>query len=98
MEHIGGYFFGQGPGRGKPRLDSPPDCKSLDRPKDRIWMHTAKFGRPEDFGNGSLDYQGRKIQLAQALTSQNKSLSGTVRGTTAKQILQGFPLNCHPIF
>ena len=54
MEKAGGYFFGQSPGRGKPGLDAPPDCKSLDRPKDRVGMHAAKFGRPEDFGYGAL--------------------------------------------
>jgi len=79
MQKAGGYFFGQGTGRGKPGLNSPPDCKSLDRPKYRVGMHTAKFGRPEDFGYGTLYYHGRKLQFAQPFTRPHKSLSGAPR-------------------
>jgi hypothetical protein len=42
-------------------------------------MHTAKFGRPEDFGYGTLYYHGRKLQFAQPFTRPHKSLSGAPR-------------------
>ena len=97
MEEAGGYFFGQGSGRSEPGLDSPSDCKSLDRPKYSIGMHTAKFARPKNFGYRALDYQGRKLQLAQAFTRPHKNLSGAVRRAAVEQILQRFPLHSYPV-
>jgi hypothetical protein len=98
MQEAGGYFFRQGPGRGKPGLDAPTDGKRLDRAKNSIGMQAAKFSRPKDLGYRALDYYGCKIQLAEPFTRSHKSHPGSMRGTAVKQILQGFPFNRHLIF
>ena len=77
MEEAGRYFFGKGPGRNRPGLDSPPDRKSLDCAKDGVGMHAAILRRTEDFAYGALYYHGRKIQLAQGFTRPHKGPSGT---------------------
>jgi hypothetical protein len=98
MQEAGGYFFSQGPGRGKPGLDTPTDGNRLDRAQDSVGMHAAKFSRPKDLGYRALDYYGGEIQLAESFTRSHKSHPGPMRRTAAKQILQGFSFNRHLIF
>ena len=82
MEQAGCYFLGQGAIRGKPGLYSPPYRQRLDRAKDRIRMHAAKFVTPKDLRDRALDYQSRKLHLAETLTRPHKSVSGVVRRAT----------------
>jgi len=77
MEEAGGYFFGNGARRSKPRLDSPPDRQCLDRAKDGVGMHAAEFVTPQDLRDRAFDNHGRKIEFTQAFTCPHKGLSGT---------------------
>ncbi len=87
MEEAGGYFFSQGTGRSEPGLDSPPDCQRLDRAKDSVGMHTAKFGRPKDLCYGALDYNGCEIQPTESSTGAYKRIPRVVWRAAVKQIL-----------
>jgi hypothetical protein len=74
MEQAGGYFFGQCSTRGKPGLDAPTDCQSLDRTKYRVGMHATEFCRPEDFGYGTLTRAAKSNLLSRSHARTKASL------------------------